>query len=94
MRGEDNNIEHHGDRSKELLQGGRIWGLKKIQEEVNSLLRALSAVTPTLLQTKFLEPVLSIQNSEVVLNHRNTTTSFNCFIHIYENKSRNIQYLW
>jgi hypothetical protein len=28
---------------------------------VNSLLRALSAVTPTLLQTKFLEPVLSIQ---------------------------------
>lgn len=61
MRGEDNNIEHHGDCSKELLQGGRIWGLKKVQEEVNSLLRALSAVTPTLFQTKFLEPVLSIQ---------------------------------
>jgi hypothetical protein len=57
MRGEDNDIEHHGDRSKELLQGGRIWGLQEVQEEVDSLLCTLSAITPTLLQTKFLEPV-------------------------------------
>jgi hypothetical protein len=63
MRGQDNNIEHHGDCPKELLQGGRIRGLKKVQEEVNSLLGTLSAVTPTLLQTKFLEPVCTIIRS-------------------------------
>jgi hypothetical protein len=56
MRGEDNNIEHHWDCSKELLQGGRLRGLKKVQEKVNSLTHSLSAVTPTLLQTKLLEP--------------------------------------
>lgn len=53
----DNNIEHHGDCAKELLKRGRIWGLKKVQEEVDGLLCALSTVTPTLLQTQFLEPI-------------------------------------
>jgi len=70
MGGEDNNIEHHGDGPKELLQGGRIWGLKKVQEEVNSLLRTLSAVTPTLLQTKLLEPVYPVRRC-MLLNHKN-----------------------
>lgn len=29
MRGEDDNIEHHWDCSEELLQGGRVRGLRR-----------------------------------------------------------------
>lgn len=58
MGRKDNNIEHHWDCSEELLQGGWIRGLEKVQEKVDSLTCTLSTVAPTFLQTKFLEPEL------------------------------------
>ena len=56
MRRQDNNIEHHWYSSKELLQVGRIRGLKKVKKQVECVKYALCSVTPTLLQAKLLEP--------------------------------------
>ena len=56
MRRQDNNIEHHWYSSKELLQIGRIRGLKKVKKQVECVKYALCSVTPTLLQAKLLEP--------------------------------------
>jgi hypothetical protein len=55
---QDNNIEHHRYSSKELLQGGRLRGLKQIKKQVDGVMYTLCGVTPTLLQAKFLEPAL------------------------------------
>lgn len=57
MRRQDNNIEHHWNSSKELLQVGRIRGLKKVKKQVDGVKHTLCTVTPTLLQTELLEPV-------------------------------------
>jgi hypothetical protein len=68
MGREDDNIEHHWDCTKELLKRGRVRGLKKVEEQVKGLLRTLGAITPTLLQTKFLEPVF-VQSEEQSINN-------------------------
>lgn len=78
VRRQDNHVEHHRNRSEELLQGARIRCLKKIEQQVDVFMHTFGTVSPTFLQSQFLEStdLLYLQISIVFYDILRRTTKY------------------